>query len=800
MDKKDKKERKSKTSTVDCKETFEPLCVDVKTTKTAVLLLNSTEEDVVITACEAIFEFAAEDVNKVYLMELGVLQPLSQHITHINELIRRNAFKVLGTMASNSAVGNSLQQMDLIPQIIEKLSLDDVIIQEYGALCLSYLSLDPSCKVQIFDNKGLPVLIKLLSCAEPDIQKNSLETIYNLVQNSQFCLHVVELGGIPLILECLNSDYAIIQELALKILQKVTTDKESYSTMRKELAFDKLIEIIKNVDFKDLYVETLQVLFNCVSDSENFQIILEGGGLAIIFKLMVPPKLSETEKLEIPLPPVKWNNNEIQSSAVQCIARAAQNTENHKDLHDLNVEEILIEILSGDNDCAKAFVCQVMTGMSSFLSSKERVRELGGIAALLRLLSSGNVSVRREAVQALDHLTVGHEQNSMTLYEEKGHEILMHRLGDSCPKVVTVATAILCRIVDQESIRCDLLSLGAIPALVEPLKSTDSQVLINATMLICELVLDASARTEMQSAGGLEPLVNLLRSTNMEVLRSTCMAISLCAKDEPTSVEMCKYGALELLDEINQSDNRRSKFSEFALSSLMQSSMSLKYGLTDNLSSTDIITDGFYDAGKLRFDQKVVTLADLFMEPLNQHLPVVVVNTAVEVYLRTRNTEKGQPTERYWKVMNDSALRSLVKEVKESISPLKDKHKQYIELARKVSKVMGGAIEKEDLHTFGWLLHISLLKYKMHCNVIPIGMITKGFYCHRALLFKYLADCIGLSCSLVRGDYNRAWNEVLVCKRDEHSSQPCRYIVDLMHQPGTLLRAQTPAAFRYHSI
>lgn len=69
---------------------------------------------------------------------------------------------------------------------------------------------------------------------------------------------------------------------------------------------------------------------------------------------------------------------------------------------------------------------------------------------------------------------------------------------------------------------------------------------------------------------------------------------------------------------------------------------------------------------------------------------------------------------------------------------------------------------------------------------------------------QYLADCIGLSCTLVRGDYNRAWNEVLLHDDDgsgnQPSSQPCRYIVDLMHQPGTFFKSHTPAAFRYHGI
>ncbi|XP_061614549.1 armadillo repeat-containing protein 3-like isoform X3 [Phyllopteryx taeniolatus] len=677
MDKKDKKERKSKCSTP-CKETFEPLRVDVKTTATAVLLLSSPEEDIVVTACEAIFEFAEEDANKVYLMELGALQRLTQLIAHTNELVRRNAFMILGTVASHSAVGNALQQMDVIAPIIDKLSLDDSVIQEYGTLCLSYLSLAPSCKVQIFDNKGLPALIKLLSSSEPDVQKNSLETIYNLIQNSQFCPYLLELGGIPLLLELLNSDYAVIQQLALKTLQKVTADKESHGTIRKEQGLDKLISIIQNVDFCDLHVEALQVLVNCASDSDNFHLVRNGGGLTTLLELVVTRKLSETGS------PVKCNTNEVQSRAVECISTAAQNSDNHKVLHDFKVEEILVDLLSGNSDCVKTFVCQAMAGMSSFLSSKERFRDLGGLPALTRLLSSGNLLVRGEAIQALANLTAGHKQNSMTIYEEGGHKILVQRLRDSCPRIAANAAAILCRIAGEEAIRCDVLSLGAIPALVEPLRSTDSQVLINATLCICELAFDASARAE------------------------------LC------------------------------------------------------------------------FGQKVLTLAELSMEPVNQRLPIVVVNAAIEVFLHQKSVEEGYQTERYWKVINDVALRFLVKEVKESIALLNDEQEQYVALARQVSDVMGGAIEKEDLHTFGWLLHICLLKCKVQCNVVPIGMISKGFYCHRALLFKYLADCIGLSCTLVRGDYNRAWNEVLL--RNEHSSQPRRYIVDLMHQPGSFLR------------
>ncbi|XP_061778450.1 armadillo repeat-containing protein 3-like [Nerophis ophidion] len=797
MDKKDKKERKSKCETP-CREAFEPLHITVKTKTTLVLLLSSPEDNVVGIACEAIYGFAEKDDMKVYLMKLGVLEPLSQLISHSNELVRRNAFMVLSRMVTDSTVVKALQKMAVVPPIIKL--LDDAVIKEYGTLCLSFLSVDPTFKVQIVENKGLPPLIKLLSSSEPDVQKNSLETIYNLVQNSQFWSAVRELGGVSLLLELLNSQYVVIQQLAVKTLKKVTTDKDSHGVLRKEQGPEKLVEVLKNETLQDLHVDALQIIANCISDSDIFQLVQNAGGLPLLMTLVLPPKLPDAES-----GPVKCMSHEIQSTAVECVSRAAQIPESHKVLHELKAEEILLDLLTVGNDGLKILACQAVAAMSSFLTSKEHFRELGLLPVLIRFLSSHNLALRGEAVQALANLTSGNKLNTVAIYEARGLRRLIRRLGDTCPRTVANAAAILCRIAGQEAIRCDVLSHGAMPALVKPLKSTDAQVLINATLCICELAFSAEARAQLWKANGLEPLVILLRSSHMEVLRCTCMAISVCAKDEPMAVEMCKFGALGMLQEINQSENSKSKFGEFALNSLIQSSLSLKFGLTDCLASTDVITDGFYDAGKSGFSQKVLTLEELSMEPVNQSLPIIAVNAS------TKNSEDGaQPKNEvqfespHGKMINDVGLQLLVKEVKESILLLNDEVAQYAALAWRVSDAMGGAIEKEDMHGFGWLLDISLLKFQLQCNVVPIGMIRKGFYCHRALLFKYLADCIGLKCTLVRGHNNRAWNEIVLYKEDpssdEYSIQPCCYIVDLMHEPGNLIRSNTSAAIRYNSI
>lgn len=57
--------------------------------------------------------------------------------------------------------------------------------------------------------------------------------------------------------------------------------------------------------------------------------------------------------------------------------------------------------------------------------------------------------------------------------------------------------------------------------------------------------------------------------------------------------------ALEMLQEINQSVNRKSSYSKLAMTSLLNSNLSVKYNLTGHLASTDVIIDGFYDAGKV---------------------------------------------------------------------------------------------------------------------------------------------------------------------------------------------------------
>lgn len=66
------------------------------------------------------------------------------------------------------------------------------------------------------------------------------------MKDYQSRLAVHELGGIPPLLELLKSDFPVIQHLALKTLQNLTTDKDTRNTFRQQQGFEKLMDILSS--------------------------------------------------------------------------------------------------------------------------------------------------------------------------------------------------------------------------------------------------------------------------------------------------------------------------------------------------------------------------------------------------------------------------------------------------------------------------------------------------------------------------------------------------------------------------
>ncbi|KAM9436480.1 armadillo repeat-containing protein 3 [Clarias gariepinus] len=819
------------------KNSFEPLPIESKSAATVILMLQSPEEDVLVKALESIRRFAEKgDENKSSLMSLGAVEPLTCLIKHNDKAVCRNAFVALGVMISDNDVKRLIKRLNIIPSIIVKLAPEeDVIIHEFATLLLAHLSVDITCQVQIFENDGLEPLIHLLSSPDPDVKKNSVECIYNLVQECSSQVAVHKLNGLPPLLELLSSEFPVIQQLALRTLECISTDRDTRIAFREQQGFPRLMEVLENKEFTDLHVDALKVISNYIEDAESMQLIQGNGGLEKLLQFIITPA-----------------THDIQASALKAISRAAQRGENRKILHEQNVEKAITESLAVESDSVRTAACQAVSTMCKDLSSKDTFREFDGIMSIVQLLNTrteGN-ELKEVASEALSHLTQGNQLNAYAVYEAEGDKLLIQVLQNGSLAALKHAAAVLNNMASQEVLRCSIYSHGAMQALLRPLHCHDKPTLMSALHAVAALACDAEGRAELRNAGGLKQLVNLLASKDAEIRRNACWAVTVCANDEPTATEMYRFGALEILQEINCSLTRKNKFSGVALEKLLNSNLSVKYSLTGHLLSTDITTDGFYDPGQTRQGQRVPDLEDIAKQVINQQRAIIVVNGKPPAKMVTDSPEKGQqeiPTETHtspllsrkgsiravskskgkvlpedekprnddqqpqqeavvekpWTLPYDAHLNSLVSETFKSILPLQDEAEVYIALAKLVCDAMGGPVDIEKQHDFLWELHLSELKVEMQSNIIPIGKIKKGTYYHRALLFKVLADRIGLSCSLERGHYSRAWNEVrlpLTTTRAGFCPSLQTYIIDLMHKPGTLMKSGTPAAIQYQTI
>lgn len=144
-------------------------------------------------------------------------------------------------------------------------------------------------------------------------------------------------------------------------------------------------------------------------------------------------------------------------------------------------------------------------------------------------------------------------------------------------------------------------------------------------------------------------------------------------------------------------------------------------------------------------------------------------------------------------VLVDGRGDSRLKELEDKAQELYCASENPLVLVEKLGKLvaiyMGGTFpgEKGDLHK-RWKFVSKRLKDCQKCIVLPIGSLSMGLCRHRAILFKKLADFIGLPCRIAKGckycvsDHR---SSCLVKIQDERQFSR-EYVVDLVGEPGNV--------------
>ncbi|KAJ0981683.1 hypothetical protein J5N97_009938 [Dioscorea zingiberensis] len=105
---------------------------------------------------------------------------------------------------------------------------------------------------------------------------------------------------------------------------------------------------------------------------------------------------------------------------------------------------------------------------------------------------------------------------------------------------------------------------------------------------------------------------------------------------------------------------------------------------------------------------------------------------------------------------------------------------------------MGGPVKDASIMLARWSENSTELRTSLQTSVLPIGCVKLGLSRHRALLFKVLADKVGVPCKLVKGSHYTGVddNALNIIKLDSGRE----FLVDLMADPGTLIPAEVLSA------
>ncbi|XP_066318552.1 serine/threonine-protein kinase CTR1-like isoform X5 [Miscanthus floridulus] len=204
-------------------------------------------------------------------------------------------------------------------------------------------------------------------------------------------------------------------------------------------------------------------------------------------------------------------------------------------------------------------------------------------------------------------------------------------------------------------------------------------------------------------------------------------------------------------------------------------SLSHRFWVNGSLSYSDKVPDGFYLIQGM--DPFIWTLCndvhDGGLVPSIESLKAVnPTDSAIEVVVVDK--------------VADYDLRQLISMAIDISRNRADSKEIATRLAAVVSTKMGGSVAATEEHELGprWRDSVGFLKISSGSVVLPIGKLSIGFCCHRALLFKTLADSINLPCRVVKGcKYCKAGAATSCLVRFGHDRE---YLIDLIGNLGFL--------------
>ncbi|XP_053398836.1 armadillo repeat-containing protein 3-like isoform X11 [Mercenaria mercenaria] len=794
----------------------------------ALVNLLAPEEDSVCHEFSALAmsNMATEFSSKATIYDNGGVEPLVRCLLSHDPDVQKNGIEALALLLMDYQTRTAIRDVDGLNPMLECLKSEYAAIQKLALLALERASQDGENRSALRELEAISKLIDFVAHPEwNDLHVMAVMVLSNLLEDLESLELIKETGGLKRLVAVITDQVPTEEEAKGgkgapdKGGKGSRQAKKSAKESKKQESADSSEPppgeaIIPTLP--DVKMCAAKAIARSARSAENRKILHE----------------QETEKMLIHL--LSHESTEVQTSAAQALAIMAENLSSRDSIREWDGLAPLIKMVSSENSEVKEAATLALANLTTANSNNcQEIQNLNGIEPLINCL----VDTREEAVANSACVLTNLAQIEVLRVDAQNKGVVRALIEPLNSRNTTVqsktALAVAAFVCDAESRENFRLSDGLTP-LVALLRSGNDEVRRNAAWAITVCAVDEPTATEICKLGGMELLQEIQTSSTRkspfaEAALQKLLDSNLSAKYALTGclsstnfiengfydvgqlrpgtkfLTVVEYAKQEMNDKrpiiiVNAKPDptisqAQSQAELDAKQEASKTSVTGKSSRTGRDSKTIIRKNDFEHKKSPRVSKKTRKQQEREEKQREEELQAQLQREA-EAISAAENKPYEPPC--------DSTLLKFIDEVVEKIQPLPTTREQVKALAAFVAEKMGGPIERGQLSNFGWELPLSQIKFELKSNVVPLGKIKAGIHVHRALLFKTLADKIAVSCSLVRGEYNRAWNEVLLPEEDYSPGAPKfppkTFIVDLIHEPGNLLPFDTPEAQTYKKI
>ncbi|KAI9582705.1 uncharacterized protein LOC119636281 [Glossina fuscipes] len=842
-----------KTSAKDSK--FQSLSVNLETIESLLLLFDSEEENVVTSVLRHLTEFVRRsDSNVDTLREKNVLNALKrkEFYRHLENTMIKRLTLCLATAIIESA--SKLQELGSA----ENLEIIEMCLTFYDYekddICLEYLTVIINNCVD--DTQGANVLLKdeefidkffevVSNTNNPDTELHSFQILEKFLctlgQNELKELFAKPSFPINRLLCDLTCEFLEIRIAALCVIELLINDTSEKSPFSLDNPTNLALGQLTKMYCENLMPNQLEKLIDVLAAA------IRNEHMAILFF-----ELNLFDRFLAHLNEDENAKNKCYSLMV--IAEAAKYPRYLERLVQYQAtEKLLICLIYVD-----LAGTHILLGLNRLIKSADAIKRIlevydeGLIEKLLRILPDSvsiKLKAREQAAEFLGQLlTVAYHKTASKVMDLRLPDIMAYIFGqpsewqsiDFYASLLAIIES-LARNTDYREQLCDCEPLTI--SIAKLLKNSFNTSILVSTIFrtLCCLVDEAPARKALLANGitasinrGLKSLANLVKTsvTNF-IIQTTRFYEFICAYIE--------NGVLETLV-MHQKHSFCVPTWNTAIESVLFKDPTLKFCIRHHLGFTDVTVGHDFYVSKKKFDD-FRELKAILKDEVSPLVPILVVNfnrceddpdfvvTIPRQSLLPEEIATGSIC--YCRRPADPFLPQYLKEINDTfelygLAANPSKMKRCIDfdslakrakiIAELVARNLGNDLKILDLNTHEECshhvvnCHLRALAREAHTTILPLGRLRSGCQFERALLFKVLADQLGLPCTLQRSvDGRMLFNELPLpletegdhqCSLETLQFMPWSmlrptHVIDLMYNVGDMYPVQSRQALQY---